>query len=143
MRIRLRIVATLGVAAMTMGLLVVSAVGQETKPGTYVGAAACVCHADPMHATWQKTKHAHAFELLELAGQEENETCLPCHTTGYGHGGYGTAGVTADLKGVQCEECHGPGGEHADSMDKTKIVRAASVTMCARCHQDLDIHGTG
>jgi hypothetical protein len=142
MRSRFRFVVIVGVAAMTVWLLT-GAAGDGAKPGAYIGAAACVCHADPEQSTWHKTKHAQAFELLKLAGQEKNEKCLPCHTTGYGRGGYGTPGVTVNLEGVQCEECHGPGGDHAATMDKTKITRTPAVTVCARCHQDLDIHGTG
>ena len=142
MRIGLRFLAILGLASLTVWLLA-DAAGEQVKPGTYIGAAACVCHADPEQATWHKTEHAHAFELLKLAGQDKNPKCLPCHTTGYGHGGYGAPGVTVNLEGVQCEECHGPGGEHAATMDKTKITPVPAVTVCSRCHQDLDIHGTG
>ena len=131
-----------------LALLGLSAWGlfAQTKPeATYVGAytssgeATCMCHTD-VHKSWSTMKHAKAFELLKLAGQEKNEKCLPCHTTGYGKGGYGAAGVTANLEGVQCEECHGPASVHIATVDKTKITRTPSVLVCARCHQELDIH---
>ena len=112
----------------------------EDKRGAYVGAEGCLCHADPIQAAWKKTKHARAFGLLKLAGQEKNVKCLPCHTTGYGRGGYGAEGVTANLEGVQCEECHGPAEVHTTTMDKTKVNRTPSAAVCARCHQELDIH---
>lgn len=127
---------------VAVGLLVLfaPAEGQEKKPGAYLGAQGCLCHADPVQKSWQKSKHARAFDLLKLSGQEKNEKCLPCHTTGYGRGGYGADGVTANLEGVQCEECHGPAADHASSMDKTKVTRTPLVTACARCHQDFGIH---
>jgi len=115
---------------------------QGTPTATYTGAASCLCHADPVQKSWQKSKHARAFELLKLAGQEKNEKCLPCHTTGYGRGGYGTPGVTANLEGVQCEECHGPAAPHASTADKTKVTRTPSAVVCARCHMDTAIHST-
>jgi hypothetical protein len=132
----------IGGAALVLVWLIGSAQAQEKKGPGYAGAASCLCHADPVQHAWQKSKHARAFELLKLAGQEKNEKCLPCHTTGYGRGGYGAAGVTVNLEGVQCEECHGPAEEHVSSMDKTKVNRTPSGAVCARCHQDLDIHAT-
>jgi len=116
-------------------------VKEEVAPA-YAGAASCLCHADPIQKSWQKSKHARAFELLRLAGQEKNEKCLPCHTTGYGQGGYGTPGLSVNLEGVQCEECHGPAGGHVSTMDKTKISRTPSAAVCARCHMDTAIHET-
>ena len=135
-------------ALLSVGLLAVVGLSTwriyaDAKPDavpTYVGAATCLCHTDPVHKSWETTKHAKAFEVLKLAGQEKNEKCLPCHTTGYGRGGHGTAGVTANLEGVQCEECHGPAGLHIGTADKTKITRTPSVMVCARCHQEMDIH---
>ncbi|MBM3497637.1 MAG: hypothetical protein FJX74_03095 [Armatimonadetes bacterium] len=113
---------------------------QDEKKAEYVGAEGCLCHADPVHKSWQLSKHARAFELLKLAGQEKNEKCLACHTTGYGQGGYGTAGVEANLEGVQCEECHGPAGDHVEKMDKDLITRTPSAMVCARCHMEKSIH---
>jgi len=128
------------VAAMGLGAWLVSAQAQEQPKPAYAGAASCLCHADPIQKSWQESKHARAFELLKLAGQEKNEKCLPCHTTGYGKGGYGTPGVTVNLEGVQCEECHGPATPHVSTMDKTKVTRTPSAAVCARCHMEVNIH---
>ena len=136
--------ALLGVSAWRLS-------AQQTKPeapATYIGAisadgsATCMCHAQPEHKSWATTKHAKAFELLKMAGHEKDEQCLPCHTTGYGKGGYGTPGVTANLEGVQCEACHGPGSVHAATMDKSKITRVPLATVCSGCHQEMDIHAS-
>jgi hypothetical protein len=127
-------------AAVGLGGWRISAEGQQQATASYVGAASCLCHADPIQKSWKESKHARAFELLKIAGQEKNEKCLPCHTTGYGRGGYGAPGVTANLEGIQCEECHGPAGEHVSTMEKSKVNRTPSVTVCARCHQETSIH---
>jgi hypothetical protein len=75
-----------------------------------------------------------AFELLHLAGEDNNVNCFSCHTTGYGHfSGYDPVeekrgGV--NLRGVQCEACHGPGTMH--SRDGSSVERARKA--CRRCH---------
>lgn len=139
-RILISLLALTGLMAVGGAQRVVGGTPEEKSPA-YVGAASCLCHADPIQKTWRESKHARAFELLKLAGQEKNEKCLPCHTTGYGRGGYGEVGVSINLEGVQCEECHGPAGEHVSTMDKSKVNRTPSVMVCARCHQDTGIHG--
>jgi len=130
--------ASVLVGGLLLWLLACGTQAQD-KP-SYIGAEGCLCHADPVQKAWQKTKHSRAFELLKLSGQEKNDKCLPCHTTGYGRGGYGAAGVTANLEGVQCEECHGPAGDHVSTMDKAKVSRTPSAAVCARCHQETNIH---
>src|SRR3990170_2624824 len=68
----------------------------------YVGPAKCKeCHKK-QYASWKKTRMANTFEVLRpgekarekrLAGLDPNkdytndESCLPCHTTGYGFAG--------------------------------------------------------
>jgi hypothetical protein len=139
MRAFMRVAVPLVIAAGVVGSLMVVSAQDQAKP-TYVGAEGCLCHADPVQKSWKMSKHARAFELLKLAGQENNEKCRPCHTTGYGQGGHGTPGVDVNLEGVQCEECHGPAGEHVAKMDKTKINRTPSAIVCARCHMEKSIH---
>ena len=135
----LTVIIGLAVVALSSGRPI--AVRADGPGAAYVGAAGCICHADPVQKSWQKSKHARAFDLLKLSGQEKNEKCLPCHTTGYGKGGYGTADpAKVKLEGVQCEECHGPASVHVDTMDKTKINRTPSAVVCARCHMDRGIH---
>ncbi len=103
----------------------------------YIGAMACrKCHGDE-YKSWKKTKMANAFDLLKPGVRAESkveagldprkdytrdETCLRCHTTGWGKpGGYaippegdGPEAIRAQRfarsrEGVQCEACHGPG----------------------------------
>lgn len=104
----------------------------------YVGVETCrVCHID-QHRQWAQTRHARAFDLLEIAGQAQNPECLSCHTTGYRRGGFRDAAATPGLKGVQCEACHGPGSEHQG--DPRKIVKTPPASVCAACHKRLNIH---
>ncbi|OFX16004.1 MAG: hypothetical protein A2Z18_04315 [Armatimonadetes bacterium RBG_16_58_9] len=109
--------------------------------GKYGGIDNCkMCHPDIL-SDWSKTLHARSFDLLVNVGQEKNAECLPCHTTGYGKGGFVDEATTPGLKGTTCEACHGPGADHADHMgDKTKIQRAPSGQVCADCHQQNNIH---
>jgi hypothetical protein len=71
-----------------------------------------------------------------------NHECLDCHTTGL-HVAYDAdkrQWTTSFADGnVACEDCHGPGARHADSLEPADIVqpkKAAQVGLaaCARCH---------
>jgi len=107
----------------------------------YVGAAKCkMCHK-AAHATWEGSKHAQAFSVLQGADAEKPE-CVGCHTTGYP----GSGPVTEDMKNVQCEACHGPGSEYRKVMMKKKdyttekAVAAGMVVpneaTCTQCHNE-------
>ena len=95
---------------------------------SYVGAKKCrACHLKQFQ-TWEQTRMAKSFELLKAGAHADakkkmkvdpqkdythDEKCLPCHTTGYGKpGGFVSLEKTPELVGVQCESCHGPGGEY-------------------------------
>ena len=126
-----------------VGGLVVAGVGIATAlmaqgPGKYGGTETCkMCHPDT-YGEWAKSRHARGFELLVNVGEEKNVKCLPCHSTGYGNGGFVDEATTPGLKGVTCEACHGPGADH--NGDKTKITRVPSAKVCADCHQQTNIH---
>ena len=78
----------------------------------YVGTKRCAsCHFE-QYATWKKTGHSKAFDVL-TAKYQKDQKCLKCHTTGLGEPtGYVDQAKTAALAGVTCEVCHGPGSEH-------------------------------
>jgi DnaJ-class molecular chaperone len=96
----------------------------------YIGAAKCkMCHKLQFDS-WATLKHATAFEALKPEEQADAK-CLKCHATG----------GKADLPGVQCEACHGPGSGYK-AMDVMKS-REASVAagliipdeaLCKTCH---------
>jgi hypothetical protein len=114
----------------------------------YIGMKKCsACHFDQF-LQWRGTKHAKAFEILP-AKYQADATCVKCHTTGFGEPtGYKTV-ADADLKGVGCEVCHGPGSKHAEiskpfanmkpNPEQEKIARDSIWKMrpqnvCVTCH---------
>lgn len=103
----------------------------------YIGGSICRgCHPTA-HDGWEDTAHNHALDTLKAIGQAGNSRCLPCHTVGYGlPGGFVSEATTPRLAGVQCENCHGPGGAHvADpgNLLLRPVVSQASMT-CGGCH---------
>jgi hypothetical protein len=103
----------------------------------YAGAQACIeCHQG-IHDTVMNTLHAQAFSGLQQVHQDQNPNCLACHTVGYGvPTGFISAAATPQLEGVQCENCHGPAGNHAANPDdpsaRPRLEIAA--TVCGGCH---------
>lgn len=72
------------------------------------------------------------------AGTVKKYDCGNCHTTGYTKEGQqdGLEGIAGTWKfpGVQCEACHGPGGEHAKKPTKGNIKIERSAASCGQCH---------
>ena len=114
--------------AMALALVFASAAVALSESPSFVGAKKCrACHLKQFQ-TWEQTRMAQAFELLKAGAHADaktkmkvdpqkdythDEKCLPCHTTGYGKpGGFVSVEKTPELVGVQCESCHGPGGEY-------------------------------
>lgn len=82
----------------------VTATGSEDDGGNYIGPDACkFCHL-ANYEQWLETNHSRAFQILVDRGQDKNEDCLPCHTTGYNK-----KTKTYKFKDVTCEVCHGSG----------------------------------
>lgn len=123
---------------------------EEAKPKhAYVGAKKCkTCHKDQF-ASWSESKHAKAFESLSEEEQQKPE-CVKCHITG-------TTKKDVLLTGVQCEACHGPGGDYKSlkimskkkwkkdpETYKAKAIEAGLVypteETCVRCHNDESPH---
>lgn len=133
----------------------------------YVGAEKCKsCHnaaskGDP-YGAWLKSEHHKAYETLAgdkakaqakekgIADPQKDKACVACHVTAYE--------VPAALKGkkfdqtqsVQCESCHGPGGNHAKArlaaedeapekvvqLPKGEIVQVPPPETCKQCHNE-------
>ncbi len=117
----------------------------------YVGSPACEsCHVD-QHKLWSERGHARAFDTLVTKNEAGNDTCLKCHTTGFGEIGGFTAKDSPDhLKGVGCESCHGPGGDHVaeNARKKGTILRLTEkcdscviLQICGSCHDDVNDAG--
>ena len=122
----------------------------------FVGAETCKdCHPKT-YAHWKTTKHAHAYEPLisdprDAGRNRENDAaCVSCHTVGFEFlSGFVTTEQTPELKGVQCESCHGPASLHVENPKDSIALQAVKRTFddfkrnhrCIQCHdEDNDPH---
>jgi len=105
----------------------------------YIGVQACFeCHNNICRYV-TNTAHATAFSNPEFkaAGGQNNASCLPCHTVGYGlPTGFLSASATPKLANVQCENCHGPAANHAANPDDFSVIPRVDIaaTVCGGCH---------
>jgi hypothetical protein len=97
---------------------------KDAEP-SYVGSDKCKkCH-ESAYAVWKKTPHSHAYQTLVDAKYPSNRQydpeCIVCHTVGFGYkDGFRDAQQTPHLENVGCENCHGPGSEHASHPNDEK-----------------------
>lgn len=153
-----------------------AALADEEPSYSYVGNKKCkICHIK-LYKSWEKTRMAQAFEILKPGNNKEQkekfhldvhkdytrdkgETCLKCHTVGYGEsGGYAipdpedkkAVRKARNLEGIGCECCHGPGSEYIKvfgdimrSKRKYKVeelyaagLRKVDESVCITCHND-------
>ncbi len=97
----------------------------------YVSARRCgECHPAQVEG-WNATPHARAFAALSARDRERAE-CVECHVTGFGAPGGYQAGSDPDLRGVQCEACHGPGSLHP-AVAPTRTGKGLAKA-CPECH---------
>lgn len=117
----------------------------------YVGNAQCQqCHVDAAKF-WATTNHSHAFETLVTRDKDFDPKCVSCHVVGYEKPGGSVVGKTQyevpwrgetlskDLRDVGCENCHGPGSKHIESIfagqGPQHIQRAVTEQTCmGTCH---------
>ena len=127
--------------------------------------------AAQMVGPWSKTLHSQIFTSGINGGSgTTGSNCLPCHTVGYdlnntaNNGGFSylmqqlkwtwpttlQAGnwskVPAPLQNVaniQCENCHGPGSEHALTGDGSAISVPKDSGQCNQCHDAPTHHIKG
>ena len=108
-------------------------VAQAGGAPRYTGSERCQpCH-EKEFGVWSKSKHAHAFDILEKVHQDFNPTCVGCHVVGHGRTtGFVNAKATPTLKHVGCESCHGPSSRHPESIGRGYGI--TSVADCSSCH---------
>ena len=105
----------------------------------YVGAEKCKnCHSSAkkgdQYGVWKKMKHALAYESLAtdkakesgkakgVTDPQNDAKCLKCHVTAYSEPADKKDAKFDPKQGIQCESCHGPGGNHV----KARLAAAAS-----------------
>ena len=98
------------------------------SPAEYISAAACAqCHTD-QYVKWSNSKHARATDGLMHNKDDFDANCLQCHATGK------SAKELPKYTAVQCEECHGPGSNHAIKPLKGYGKVGNLKSACSSCH---------
>lgn len=100
----------------------------------YIGMETCArCH-DRTASDFMVSPHFRTFKRLTESGNERNTECLACHTTGYrrfsGYDPESDEKGGINLRGVQCEACHGPGTKHTRDGKYKERARKR----CRDCH---------
>jgi hypothetical protein len=106
----------------------------------YIGPRSCrVCHRDFYNGR-KEDRHFHTFKKIVDAGYASEPKCLGCHATGYGvPTGFTDEKRTAQLAGIECEGCHGPGNVHMRRNDGGGFLAGVDnpdriERMCKACH---------
>ena len=101
----------------------------------YTGPKVCAdCH-ESRYRFWLTTDHSRAFDSLAPKDAGADPDCIPCHVTGYERRtGYWPKVPREDLRGVQCEACHGVGSLHVGSPDLYSLVHLPAAPQCLDCH---------
>ena len=119
-------------SALALALVIAGAMPAllEAKEAKFIGVDGCArCHKKDKEGRqvpiWEKSKHAEAFKNLGtdeakkraqkvgVSGDpQKSEACLVCHVAGLGEPDSRFDKKFAMEDGVQCESCHGAGGEY-------------------------------
>ncbi len=119
----------------------------STKPQAfYIGGENCKgCHPNE-YKEYENYKYTKTWVVIKMRGKASDPQCLKCHATGYGKpGGFVSEAETPNLKGKQCESCHGPGSIHAndpgDPVARTTMKQyIKSNDICIQCHVCMKTH---
>ncbi|MBI5427699.1 MAG: hypothetical protein HZA02_05385 [Nitrospinae bacterium] len=105
---------------------------KDQKP-VYASEKTCMACHQAAHQTWSQSRHSGAYSTLVRVNKAFDPECLACHTTGFDRpGGFISETDTPGLENVQCEVCHGPGLEHAQSPKPGFGAQARQA--CKQCH---------
>jgi YVTN family beta-propeller protein len=159
--------------SVVTGLLLTTAIfvaiaflgAQEVIEPFYVGARVCGgCHNGPemghQYSLWLLSRHARAYvdlskpeawKIAELSGVRENPQesplCLGCHATAADTEAWERDSTFFFEDGVQCERCHGPGGEYmpAEIMQNPEEAMRRGLVKptkkhCMVCHSEKGSH---
>ncbi len=138
MSLRFTVVTVLAVLGAVVASLLAPSAGaapQRVVDHDFVGAERCrACHAEEYNAM-AKGPHARAFDVLGTKDRADPR-CLSCHTLV-------PDDLAANLLGVQCESCHGPGRHYTidyvmRDAELAKLLSLAKVDdkTCLRCHTE-------
>jgi len=95
-----------------------------------------------------KSNQISSYRPTDKALYVGSDTCKTCHAEeakGYDHGPHWRSELVKN-RGPEwqgCEACHGPGKEHAESGDATKIISFSKLTAAQASRRCLDCHEVG
>jgi len=160
-----------GSTNLTVAITGATYVGVQTCELCHSGGAI----AKNEYTPWALTAHA-TFFTRAIDGLESNhysKNCISCHTLGYDtntnavNGGFDDValalnwtfpavltngnwaalpGQLKNLSNIQCENCHGPGSEHAAALGNTNVTNWPRIgktflaSDCAQCHDSSPTH---
>jgi len=105
------------------------------RTGVYVGAARCAACHRMEYVQWKTTAHATAYKTLLDAHRHYQPRCVVCHVVGFRtRNGYKLGDPEEPLANVQCEVCHGAGGEHVAAPARARMERTPPESTCLECH---------
>ena len=102
----------------------------------YKGAQHCITCHQKEGKIWQESDHAKAWLTLERVQRTFDPDCIPCHSVGFGVGGFLSKELTPALASVQCENCHGVVAEHSDDDSYKKKRKKVNRATCKKCHKN-------
>jgi hypothetical protein len=157
-------IGTLISTVVVVGLLygISNPAASEETQRMYVGVGKCkTCHKTEAQGSqfplWEKSPHAKAFATLAgeqakaiakekgIEDPQKADACVKCHVTAHGVDKKFLGEGFAVTDGVQCESCHGAGGDYykmatmksvASGETKPEAVGLVLPTkeVCVKCH---------
>jgi hypothetical protein len=156
---------------LTLNLTAGTYVGAQTCALCHSGGVV----AENTYVPWSQTPHASFFTraIDGLESDHYSKNCISCHTVGYDantnavNGGFDDVATSLgwtfptvltngnwaalpsslqNLANIQCENCHGPGSEHAAALGHTNAVNWPRIGIsfaagnCAQCHDSKPNH---
>lgn len=104
------------------------------QPSGYVLSDACgKCHLAE-YGIWQRSRHSHAFAVLETKQRTFDAACVGCHSLGFQKRGFVNIKATPQFANVQCESCHGPGAAHVAAPTAGNYKTLPKNESCLVCH---------
>ena len=96
------------------------------------------CHSE-QYAFWAATDHARSYDHLVERQRGFDDSCLFCHTSGYGMAtGFNDPRLEAPLGSVSCYQCHEVKRQHVENdrlvVDPAYVGSDESLMRCALCH---------
>jgi hypothetical protein len=163
-----------GSTTITQAITAGTYIGAQTCALCHSGGAIAVNEYTP----WSQSPHATFFTraIDGLESDHYSKNCISCHTVGYDtntnavNGGFDDIALglnwafptvltngnwsalpqaLKNLSNIQCENCHGPGSEHAYALGNTNVSNWPRIGKtflegtCAQCHDSTPNHSKG